>query len=370
MGCCVSSNTPVVMPEEESPTTSPVRKRKCTDVFLLLAFGGSVIAVGVFVGEYAFAFGDPGRYIYGVDSWGNVCGRQDNQKISKASPRNESFVKNSGLDRSSHSYEFRFALSDFRNLAEAAMGNANSSAILCVESCPNVSTNCADLVRANGYDVDAEILSRRICHMLGGIVVAHEAILNRCVPEQFVALGKGLDQALVAAVGIFSGNIESNATNSNANTGAAGIARDMIQSVSQNYVTLTYLLLIAVGTSLLMIVLLQVSCLRYYCNNTTPTFTRIFFMTHNQLIARIFVVGIMVLGAFGTGAATGWLWYSYAVSEGMIPATSAMDVWVNVISSGQGRTPNTLAIAVKFSCPYYNFLQNCLAFRVMYRLRQ
>lgn len=248
------------MPEEETSTTSPVRQRKCTDVFFLLLFVSSLIAAGYVVGEYAFVFGDPGRYINGVDSWGNVCGRKENQKISKVSSVNESLVKNSGLDRSSHTYELNFALSDFRNLAEAAIGDANSSAALCVQSCPNVSTNCADLVRANGYDVDTEILSRRICQMPGGIVVSHQAILNRCIPEQFVALGKGVDQALVAAVGIFSTKTASNSTNSDTSTAAAGIARDMIQSISQNSITLTYLLLIAVGASLLMIILLQVSC--------------------------------------------------------------------------------------------------------------
>lgn len=54
----------------------PLQKRSCRDVVCLLVFVCMLGGTGY--GTYlAFYLGDPDRLIYGVDSWGNVCGQRN-----------------------------------------------------------------------------------------------------------------------------------------------------------------------------------------------------------------------------------------------------------------------------------------------------
>ncbi|XP_033112435.1 choline transporter-like protein 1 [Anneissia japonica] len=74
-----------------------------------------------YVAFIAFIHGQPERLIFGVDSYGNVCGQNDNEKISG--------VPLSGIDMKDKSYLFYFD--------DTALTGSTDSKKLCVTACPN-----------------------------------------------------------------------------------------------------------------------------------------------------------------------------------------------------------------------------------------
>ncbi|XP_077966779.1 choline transporter-like protein 1 [Styela clava] len=311
MGCCGSKNAPVVIRNDQGSTT-PVRSRKCRDVFFLLFFIAALGGVG-FVAYHSTRNGDPMRYINGVDSWGNVCGRKKNPPIIEDGNTNSS-VQNSGKDRSNHFYELNLFLSDISLLLnpENILSEGNTPIVLCVSECPNDTvTDCPDLLADNGYNVKRVVINRRACQMPGKKVFAHKAILNRCVPKQLAALGQGVAQASIATADVLATTVIANKTGNEPkslkNTPLQHV-HDMILSVTDNWESITYLLLIAVGISLLTIIMLQ-------------------------LFTRVLVITIMVVSTLGTGAVAGYLWYHYLVTIKVIPAGTAFTAIVNLTSS-------------------------------------
>lgn len=104
--CCFQS-------EDEEPKVN--KPRGCTDVLCLSIFG-LFWALLVFIAAFAFVIGNPTRLAYGTDSFGNICGMQ-NEKLG-----NMTF---SGMDMTDRPYLF------FLN-----MTNLHHSLKICVKKCP------------------------------------------------------------------------------------------------------------------------------------------------------------------------------------------------------------------------------------------
>ena len=117
MACCCGVSTP---DSEMDELKGPVRNRHCTDkimllVFLLFAAGLGAIAI------ISVRSGDPRRIVYGTDSWGNLCGRDNEASIAR---------DNSGLNLANHSYLY---YSD----------PLGSGFRICVSACPSADIDCS-----------------------------------------------------------------------------------------------------------------------------------------------------------------------------------------------------------------------------------
>ena len=78
MGCCFGKD------KEQPPDWDVKKERKCTDVFCLVLFIlylGAMAACSI----YGISLGGAERLLYGMDSYGNICG-QDNPKPDMATP--------------------------------------------------------------------------------------------------------------------------------------------------------------------------------------------------------------------------------------------------------------------------------------------
>lgn len=165
----------------------PLQKRSCRDVVCLLVFVCMLGGTGY--GTYlAFYLGDPDRLIYGVDSWGNVCG-QRNGRIEG--------VSRSGEDCSDRRNLFFYEKSIFVNYIPGSHVSVDTVAV-CVKSCPTKSqTNVADLqtffndtgtslcwydiLRDSFFDGNSNGLDK--CPNLP--IEAQESFLFRCIPKSF-----------------------------------------------------------------------------------------------------------------------------------------------------------------------------------------
>ncbi|MPC20615.1 CTL-like protein 1 [Portunus trituberculatus] len=119
MGCCGDNGGPVR--EEE---------RRLTDVVWLVAFFLFLVLMasiflqynGIFIGAFALVFGDPLRVVNGYDSFGNVCG-SDNEDMKG---HQDSLLVFSGQDVTDYSYVLFFDVNDL-----------DGSLKTCVKECPD-----------------------------------------------------------------------------------------------------------------------------------------------------------------------------------------------------------------------------------------
>lgn len=95
------------------------RGRSCQDVPMMILFCLYMIGVAI-IAAWAVENGDAERLMYGADSWGNVCGREENKKFTSN--------VNSGLDLSGQPHQY-FTLS-------------NENRAVCLASCPTESAFC------------------------------------------------------------------------------------------------------------------------------------------------------------------------------------------------------------------------------------
>lgn len=109
--------------KKENELKGPVddSNRKLRDVIFLILFAlfwvGFIVIAGIAFGE-----GDPRRIIYGTDSWGNLCGRDNDKEIES---------KMSGLDTRGYGFLYYTNPTD------------DSAFKLCVKECPQVDTTCS-----------------------------------------------------------------------------------------------------------------------------------------------------------------------------------------------------------------------------------
>ncbi|GMS82659.1 hypothetical protein PENTCL1PPCAC_4834 [Pristionchus entomophagus] len=167
--------------------------RSCTDVwflFLFLTFCGGLMAVTM----YGLERGDPYRILYGSDSFGNTCGRE-NEALRVAA--NESIrVPHSGSNMTDK--RFLFPL-DFRRPL--------STLWVCVEECPRMMmTTHRQLEMQNiSLCVDEPSTRHATVHAHDGhcpVMPVHpsSAILNRCLPDDLLSVGMGLATEVVNVV--------------------------------------------------------------------------------------------------------------------------------------------------------------------------
>uniref|UniRef100_H2Z5I5 Choline transporter-like protein n=1 Tax=Ciona savignyi TaxID=51511 RepID=H2Z5I5_CIOSA len=124
----------------------PEKSKRITDASFLIVLA-ICIAGMIYLAYFCFLNGRPLRYIYGSDSFGNVCGRDDNSRISG--------VELSGLDMSGNKLLLSLGLDSESGLKKSS---------LCVKSCPTGQMTCEQMLEANGYQLSADSLMRkRIC---------------------------------------------------------------------------------------------------------------------------------------------------------------------------------------------------------------
>lgn len=112
---------------EAETDSSTGKQRGCTDV-LCLAIFCLFWGLLIFIAAFAFVIGDPTRLAYGQDSYGNTCGKQ-NEELG-----NMTF---SGMDMTDRPYLF------FLN-----MSNLRQSLKICVKECPRENLESKDDIKA------------------------------------------------------------------------------------------------------------------------------------------------------------------------------------------------------------------------------
>ena len=130
---------------------------------------------------YAFLTGDPARYIYGADSWGNVCGRRSNPAIEDALLP--------GLDHSQRPLSFYFITNDLRIPFDPKIVENQQYAAICVSACVSVLTDCKDLLIREGYNLNMGLVQQRICTMIGDFILPHQLYYGSCVPAPLNQVG-------------------------------------------------------------------------------------------------------------------------------------------------------------------------------------
>ena len=183
MGCCNEQTTSriSVLATESTPTT-PQRANKVQDVFFLMLF---VLTMGgmACLCYYSVKNGDPYRYLYGKDSWGNVCRRKENQVIEG--------VSLSGMDHSDRKFEFHMGLANVRTALNplSYIKSNEKPAVFCVKECPTKMIKCRDFLIENGYNLSTisdTLFNNHICTMLFQTILPHNTLFNRCVPSQLI----------------------------------------------------------------------------------------------------------------------------------------------------------------------------------------
>ncbi|XP_002124638.2 choline transporter-like protein 2 [Ciona intestinalis] len=308
MGCCESKETPIQRISQNGEPAVPIRAKRPRDLLFLILYIAMLGGMG-YIAFICIKNGDPSRYLHGVDSWGNICGKKNNEIIPG--------VNTSGLDRLEYTYELRMSFSDMRLALDPSnlWKTGSGAAVLCVKECPVKLIQCKQLLSDNTYNLSMNVINERICTMSYGWIPAHTHIFNRCVPLQLLQVGNAIASTAIQAAGasdlLSSSNNQTNGTSSaQQNSAFSVIAHQMVTSVVNNWTSIVYMVLISLGISLLMIVLLQI-------------------------FTRVIVVLIVILAGIGSVAATSYLWYCYAVSTGLINSTDVENT-VNAVSSITG----------------------------------
>eukprot|EP00054_Salpingoeca_dolichothecata_P026510 m.189895 g.189895 ORF g.189895 m.189895 type:complete len:667 (+) comp25677_c0_seq7:74-2074(+) len=138
--------------EDEQDLTGPLENRSCQDIIWLLAFIGFWVGMLV-IGGFALDNGEPLRLIYGVDSYGNICGTTNTRQVNDS---------NSGLDMTNYKYLYYQDPTDFGTLK------------LCVSECPSVSSGTLDCSTASNCNGANNLTN--IC--LSGVYSIHGASAN------------------------------------------------------------------------------------------------------------------------------------------------------------------------------------------------
>uniref|UniRef100_F6ZV03 Choline transporter-like protein n=1 Tax=Ciona intestinalis TaxID=7719 RepID=F6ZV03_CIOIN len=294
MGCCESKETPIQRISQNGKPAVPIRAKRPKDLLFLILYIAMLGGMG-YIAFICIKNGDPSRYLHGVDSWGNICGKKNNEIIPG--------VNTSGLDRSNYTYELNMRLAlDPSSLLKTGSG----AAVLCVKECPAKLIQCKQLLSDNTYNLSMNVINERICTMPYGWIPAHTHIFNRCVPLQLLQ---------VSCINQTNGT-----SSAQQNSAVSVIAHQMVTSVVNNWTNIVYMVLISLGISLLMIVLLQI-------------------------FNRVIVVLIVILAGIGSVAATSYLWYCYAVSTGFINSTDVENT-VNAVRDFQYLLPLCIAVTV------------------------
>eukprot|EP00058_Branchiostoma_floridae_P004452 XP_002589940.1 hypothetical protein BRAFLDRAFT_127837 [Branchiostoma floridae] len=186
--------------EQEVPDDfdGPLSERSCRDVFFLLLFLAFWGGMG-YVTYLALVGGNMFRLLYGVDSWGNICGVK-NDVIGN--------VSLSGQDMTSKQFLFFYDLTD----VSAIFATSTDTVRLCVKSCPSENVTSLEALRTlahNGTTVLCRYNVPITSYVADGVtcptvpVPRASPFLNRCVPD---SLTSGVDGVLSSVSDAFSAN--------------------------------------------------------------------------------------------------------------------------------------------------------------------
>ncbi|XP_033645183.1 choline transporter-like protein 1 [Asterias rubens] len=192
MGCCSGDNR--VKPfktddvDVEDGFDGPLADRSCRDVICLIIFLLFWVGMG-YVAVVSIRDGQPERLIFGADSFGNVCGRQ-NQHIDG--------VRLSGTDLTDKPFVFMFN-------SDAIKNPLKPGKTICVSACPETTLLfmsdvielarnrsiflCEYNVTIDDYDT-AEQGDNAPCPNTP--VLASVPILNRCIPSAAISIASSM----------------------------------------------------------------------------------------------------------------------------------------------------------------------------------
>ena len=333
MGCCWGNPKEL----EASNKWEAKAKRNCTDVFCLVIFVAYVAAMGCISGTvkgyshsfvinlylfsaYAIYAGGAERLLYGMDSYGNICGQDNTRNPVGSSPYH-------GLDMTHRRYVYFFDfIAEAAELVSSELTNTHSLEA-CVKSCPDgppydpeyATTHAEYLYQEyakNGnnlcflnYDMaqvnfdardaflDATTGKNGQCPKLP--IVKHLPILNRCVPADIGNNAKPIAE--------FLSNIPT------------------IQKVAMDVYACRYTLLyasfVSVGISVISVLLLR-------------------FLA--SIMVWVVIGGVTICSLAGTAL----MWYAYAVSEGATEGIEQLQELVNPLSTHDDILYFAIAVSV------------------------
>ena len=151
----------------------PPRKKRLQDKTLLFLFFVALCVLCV-LSVVGFREGNPNRYIYGADSWGNVCGRKNNPSIAGALLP--------GLDHSGRPYSFYFITNDARIPFYPEIVATQKYATICLSECQRGFISCQGLLIKEGYVLPSNVTERRVCTMLADLILPQRLFYDSCVP--------------------------------------------------------------------------------------------------------------------------------------------------------------------------------------------
>ena len=149
----------------------PQRERKIKDIHFLILLAVVLSGLG-YLAYYALKNGNPLSYYRVLDSWGNICGRE-NDPISK--------VTLSGRDQTLRKFRLQIGLTN--------RGSENQSPAICVSECPThlTKSSCQTLLQQHGYDrFSNAFIDANICVIPSGVMWKYVSLVNDCLPKQVI----------------------------------------------------------------------------------------------------------------------------------------------------------------------------------------
>ncbi|XP_076819203.1 uncharacterized protein LOC143464993 isoform X2 [Clavelina lepadiformis] len=256
--------------------------RKCTDMPAAVVFFAMLVGMCVAMNR-GLAYGKPEVYTNGVDSWGNICGWQENIQFSA--------VDHSGT--AMDQYKKILIANILSNPNFIATGTVSNVTRICVKACPVISNDFTCTNYLSQYSPYESSLQSSLCGSspnLSVLVFSEEN--NHCIPT-----GSFRDTSIQiqnAILNLYGGNWLHN----------------VVHDCGTCAAELTWLILIAIGFTMLFTIVMH-SAASALCLYSFATF---------------FFVG---------AAATGYMWYLFSVIQ-------SVDAGVSIYSSGEesitGRT--------------------------------
>ena len=163
---------------EVKPST-PMHKKSLQNKLYIQFFTIGLFAL-LSIGFYGVSTGDPLKFLYDYDSWGNICGKKNNPLIPGANL--------SGMDHSNRTFVLHMGVNNIRAALKPVTYKKSSHkpAVICIHECPTAKlTDCGNLLKDNGYtSLNNSFVDENICTMLFHIILPQITDFNRCIPIQ------------------------------------------------------------------------------------------------------------------------------------------------------------------------------------------
>ncbi|XP_033738048.1 LOW QUALITY PROTEIN: choline transporter-like protein 1 [Pecten maximus] len=243
MACCCTSADNKVRPfkdKEESLDDGPNKDRQCRDIIFLLIFIAFMCGM-VGIACLGIVRGDPYRLIYGVDSWGNTCNR-NNDPITGAI--------HSGKDMTDMKKSFYFDQMYFASyIPNGPVLQEKKYLRTCVKSCPGqllqFESSFNDYYNTTGNNLCRHGVVpyedvRDKCPSLP--ITPHVSLFHRCIPKNIADIAAAMAKSFTNVLGSVSlGD---------------GIPQKILSDLNTAWKEILYLCGIAFATSLLIVMMM------------------------------------------------------------------------------------------------------------------